>query len=205
MPNIFTTEKPRDNFAPVPANTVAPMQIRIKRAPDGDILTPSNSSDARYLNCEITLVDGPHKGAKAFPKLVVEGSSETAKSISLGLIGSIVRTALGVTLDDMSPAVEAKLSNFDFESLDGVRFIGKTGKIERGKLRDPSAGPNSEKYDDKTTIACGVTPDMTADWNPWKDAPRGFSLDDGLDGVMQPRPNGSGSSGAVIEAPPWAD
>jgi hypothetical protein len=205
MVNIFNAQKPRDIGTPVPIGVVAPMLIRIKRGPDGDILTPSNSSDARYLNCEVTFTDGPHKGAKAFPKLVVEGSSEIAKSISLGLVGSIVRSAMGVKLDDMSPEVDAKLGNFEFDDLDGVRFIGKTGKIERGKLRDPSAGPNSDKFDDKTTIATGVTPDMAADWNPWKDAPRGFALDDGLDGAMEStgsRPNGSGDA---VATPPWAE
>ena len=118
------------------------------------------------------------------------------------MIGSIVRSAMGVKLDDMSPEVDAKLIDFDFEDLDNVRFIGKTGKIERGKLRDPSAGPNSDRFDDKTTIACGVTPDMEADWKAWKDVPRGFDLDDGLDGAMTPA---SVASVSPIDPPPWAD
>jgi hypothetical protein len=210
MINIFHAEKPRDNIVPVPANVVAPMLLRVKRGTDGDILTSSGSSDARYVNGEVTFTDGPHKGAKAFPRLVVEGSSDgaqTAKAISYRLIGSIVRSAMGVKSNDMGPEVEAKLTNFDFEHLDGVRFIGKTGKVERGKLRDPSAGPTSERYDDKTTIACGVTPDMK-EWEPWKNAPRGFNLDSGRDGAMEPygsRPNSSGDSGAVIETPPWGE
>jgi hypothetical protein len=209
--DIFNTRKLRDSFAAVPANVVAPMVLRIKRGPDGGILTPSQKSDARYLDGEVTFADGEHKGAKAFPRLVVEGSSDgakTATSISLDLIGSIARSALGLRSDDMSPAAEAKLSNFDFEKLDGICFIGKTGKVERGKLRDPSAGPNSERYDDKTTIACGVTPDMEKDWKLWASAPRGFNADGGLDGVMEPsgpRPNGSGDSGVVIDTPPWAE
>jgi hypothetical protein len=208
MVNIFNAAKPRDTTAPVPANVVAPMLIRVKRD-NGEILTQSGSSDAKYLNCEIALMEGPHKGVKIFARLVVEGSNDgakTAQSISYALIGSIVRSAMGVRADDMSPAVEAKLGSFDFEDLDGIRFIGKTGRIERGKLRDPSQGPNSEKYDDKSTLACGVTPDMTQEWAQWKDAPRGFGRDDGLDGAMSPAPpNGSGDSGAAIDAPPWAD
>ena len=76
MVNIFNAQKPRDNFAPVPANVVAPMLLLVKRGPDGGALTPSNSSDARYLNCEFIFTDGPHKGARAFPRLVVEGSSD---------------------------------------------------------------------------------------------------------------------------------
>jgi hypothetical protein len=213
MVNIFNTQKPRDNFAPVPANVVAPMLIRVKRDHgSGDILTQSGSSDARYLNCEITITDGPHKGAKIFVRLVVEGSNDgakTAQAISFGLIGSIVRSAMGVKSDDMSPAVEAKLSDFHFEALDRVAFVGKTGRIERGKLRDPSQGPNGERYDDKATLACGVTPDTGKDWTDWKHAPRGFSFDDGLEGAMKPSGaplNGPGNgSGAEIDAPPWAD
>jgi hypothetical protein len=207
MPNIFDAEKPRDLTTPVPAGVVAPMILRVKRGPDGDILTPSQNSDARYLNCAITIIDGPYAGSKAFPRLVVEGSSDgaqTAKDISHGLIASIVRSALGVRIDDMSPAVEAKLKDFNFEDLDNVNFIGK---IERGKLRDPSAGPNSDRYDDKTTIATGVTPDMTTDWEAWKNAPRGLSLNDSLHGAMtpgSPRPNGQNGADAVAP-PPWAD
>jgi hypothetical protein len=115
---------------------------------------------------------------------------------------------MGVRSDDMSPAVEAKLVSFDLEDLDKIRFIGKSGKIERGKLRDPSQGPNSDRYDDKATLACGVTPDMGKDWETWKQAPRGFDMDDGLDGAMAPSgspPNGGGDSGVAIDTPPWAD
>jgi hypothetical protein len=210
MVNIFKTDKPRDNFAPVPANVVAPMLIRVKRD-NNDILTQSSFRDAKYLNCEIVITESAHKGGKIFARLVVEGSSDGAKqaqSISFGLIGSIVRSAMGVKSDDMSPAVEAKLADFDFEDLDGIRFIGKTGRIERGKLRDPTQGPNSERYDERATLACGVTPDMTKEWEPWKNAARGFGMDDGLDGATAPSgsaPNGSGDSGAAVETPPWAD
>lgn len=211
MPNIFDTQKPRGIADPVPAGVVAPMILRVKRGPDGGILTPSQSSDALYLNCEITILDGPHMGAKAFPRLVVEGSSagcQTAKEISYGLIGSIVRSALGLRLDDMSPEVEAKLANFDFENLDAVAFIGKTGKIERGKLRDPSAGPNGDRFEDKTTIATGVTPDLEKEWKLWANAPRGLRLDDSLPGVMKSggsRSNGPDDQNAVIDTPPWGD
>jgi hypothetical protein len=210
MPNIFKTEKPRGMSAPVPANVVAPMLIRVKRDNDG-ILTQSGSSDAKYLNCEIAITEGPHKGAKIFARLVVEGSSDGAKkaqSISYDLIGTIVRSALGVRADDMSPAVEAKLANFDFEGLDNVRFLGRTGRIERGKLRDPTQGPNGERYDDRATLETGVTPDMGKDWEQWKDAPRGLHMDDGLSGAMtapEAPSNGAGDSGVAIDTPPWAD
>jgi hypothetical protein len=208
MPNIFNTQKPRDNFAPLPPTVVAPMLLRVKRDSNtGDILPQSQSRDGRYLNCDITLTDGPHKGAKIFARLTVEGSSERARGINFDLIGSIVRSAMGVKSDDMSPAVEAKLANFDFEDLDGIRFIGKTGRIERGKVRDPSQGPDSERYDDKATLGTGVTANMTKEWEQWKDAPRGLGMDDGLDGAMAPSApsNGAGDSGVVIDVPPWGD
>jgi hypothetical protein len=94
---------------------------------------------------------------------VVEGSGEgaqLAKSISYGLIASIARFAMAVRSDDTGPAIEAELTNLSFEKLNGVRFIGKTGPIERGKLRDP----NGERYDDKTTIATEVTPNNAKEW-----------------------------------------
>jgi hypothetical protein len=49
---------------------------------------------------------------------------------------------------------------------------------------------------------------MTQDWAPWKDAPRGFNIDDGLSGAMAAPgapSNGAGDSSAAIETPPWAD
>ena len=153
------------------------------------------------------MTDGEHKGAKIFARLTVEGSSDgarTAQSISFGLIGSIVRSAIGVRADYTSPPTEAKLANFSFENLDGIAFIGKTGRIERGKLRDPSQGPNSDRYDDRATLATGVTLDMATDWNAWKNAPRGFALNDSLSGAMAP-PNGSGDLGVAIDTPPWGD
>jgi hypothetical protein len=47
------------------ANAVAPMLLRVKRGPNGDILTASASSDARYVNGEVTFTDGPYKGELA--------------------------------------------------------------------------------------------------------------------------------------------
>jgi hypothetical protein len=211
MVNIFNVQKPRDIGAPVPANVVAPMLFRLRLAPDGGILWQSNQSDAKYISGEVLFTDGDYKGAKAFPNLVVEGSSDgakTAQSVCFALIGSMVRSAMGVKWDDMSPAVEAKLANFNLKDLNGMRFIGKTGPIERGKLRDPGQGPNGERYNDKTKIARGVTPDMEKDWKPWASAPHGFNLDNGLDGATEPgrsRPNGSGDSGAVVDTPPWGE
>ena len=201
MVNIFKTEKPRDFGAPVPADVVAPMLIRVKRDPEsGEILTQSGSSDARYLNCEIALTDGPHKGGRIFARYVVEGSSDgakTAQKISYDMLGSVARSALGLASTDMSKAAEQALGDFDFEVLDGTRFIGKTGRIERGKLRDPRQGPNGERYDDRATLGTGVTPDMP-EWAPWKDAPRGLGFSGG-------NLNGVAALEGGLEPPPWGD
>ena len=131
MANLFDVEKPRSDTGPIPPNTVAPMLLRVKRGPDGGILTPSSASDGRYLNCEIKVTDGPFKGNGFFPRWTVEGPEaghQQAKEISYALIGSIVRSALGLTSTDASPEARAKLVNFDFENLDGLRFIGRTGR-----------------------------------------------------------------------------
>jgi hypothetical protein len=207
MANLLNVDKPRSNAGPLPANTVAPMLIRIKRSPDGDILTPSSSSEALYLNCEIRVMGGPFKGEAFYPKLTVEGPEpghEAAKQISYALIGSIVRSACRLALDDMGPEAQTKLNDFNFEDLHDARFIGKTGKIERGKLRDPSMGPHGDRYDDKTTLACGVTPDMAKEWGEWKNTPRGLHLDDGLDGALAST-GSTPAQASPIDPPPWAE
>jgi hypothetical protein len=177
------------------------MLMQIKPDPyTGEILTQSQSSESKYLNSEITLTDSAHKGGKVFARFVVEGRK--VQQFTIDILGSIARSAMGVNANDRSKETEAKLGNFQWEDLNGARFIGKTGKIEKGKLKDPTQGPNGERYDDKATLACGVTPDMKEEWTPWKDAPRGFGLNDSLNGVMRPplvEPD------IDVDEPPWGD
>jgi hypothetical protein len=62
------------------------MVLTIKRS-NGELLTQSSSSAAKYLNCEIKVMDGPHAGEFFYPKLTVEGPEpghETATGITLG-------------------------------------------------------------------------------------------------------------------------
>lgn len=73
----FTNAPTQNDFSElVPHGTLAKGLLRIKwfNRDQGLVETQSKSSDARYLDCEITIVEGDFKGRKIFTRIGTAGS-----------------------------------------------------------------------------------------------------------------------------------
>jgi hypothetical protein len=194
--DLSKTSTPRDFGALMPAGAVAPMQARIKPGGygDGGWLTATETAKGKsaYLHLEITVTAGPHKDRKIWNRSTVEGDNHaTSVGITQDLLGSIARSAFNFSMKDTGPEVEAKLKDFDFRTLDGLRFTGKVG-VERGKLDD--AG---ERWPDKNTIITGVTKDMK-EWAQWGAVVQ--DLNENVPAAMAPP-----STPSSIDPPPWTE
>lgn len=200
--DLSKTSTPRDFGALIPAGAIAPMQIYIKPGGHGEggLLTPAETEKGRsaYLHLEFNITAGPHKDRKIWTRSTVEGDNHAAAiQITSDFLGSLARSAFNFSMKDESPEVVTKLQNFDLQTLDGLRVIGKVG-VERGKLDGSGSG---DRWPDKNTLVTGVTKDMTKEWGPW--GPVVQDLDDGLPKTMTtPASQGSPSS---IEPPPWGE
>jgi hypothetical protein len=161
MPDFSNASMPKEFGELIPRGTIAPMFARIKRGAYGEagLLTPASTEKGRsaYLHLEVTLTGGDHKGRKLWTRLTVEGDNHAAAiTNSFDLLGSILRSAFNLAMNDASPEAQTKL-NAGFEVFDGLHFYGKIG-VERGKLTNDGSG---ERWPDKNTLIAGVTKDMS--------------------------------------------
>ncbi len=140
----------------IPDKIICKIQMTIRpgaAGPEG-WLTPSNSSDAEYLNCEYTILEGPFANRKFWGNLVVSGGKQNDKGQSIA--GEITRATLRAMLEssrniqpsDMSDAACVKRRVESYSEFDGMIFIGKIG-IEKGK----------DGYQDKNKLSVVITPD----------------------------------------------
>ena len=125
---------------------------------DLGLFKASLRSDAKYLDCEFTVMSGPHTGRKIFQPLTVVGGKvgedgvAKAWPITQALLRAIVDSALGLDPKDMSDAAKAKRALRGFRDLSGIEFFAKVG-IEHG-----GPTPDGGTYPDKNKLAHVVVP-----------------------------------------------
>jgi len=151
----------------IPAGTFVKLALHIRPggasapgldAMDQGLLTQSKSSDVLMLDCEFTVMGGPHNGRKLWSNLTVAGGKLDDKGASKGwnvtksLLRAIIESATATLPTDMSDAAKAKRVFQGFKQLDGIQFWARLG-IEPGGARD--GGGN---YPDKSRVDHVVLP-----------------------------------------------
>lgn len=136
--------EPQKTSEIIPDGTFAKVTLTLRKGGlDGEseidkgLLKPSNSpgSDVLMLDCEFTVVEGPHVRRKFWQMLTVSGGKVDEKGISLGwkitksTIRAMIDSALGLDPTDMSDATKAKRVLRGFADLNGITFIAKI-KVE---------------------------------------------------------------------------
>lgn len=156
MPMDFNTAEEQRSGGLIPDDTIctAHLTIRPGNAGEGGWLKRSKAGDSAALDCEFTVVDGPHAKRKFWTLMTVEGTTEghqKAAEISASRIRAILESVHGVRPDDESDAAKAKRKINSWGDLNGLRFTVKVG-IEKGK----------DGYKDKNILAEVITPDRKA-------------------------------------------
>jgi hypothetical protein len=124
-------------------------------AADAGLLKASQSSDARMLDCEFTVVDGPHARRKFWQSFTVAGGKLDEKGQSIGwkisksTFRAIVDSALGLDPKDESPGAKAKRVLPGLRHLEGIIFAARI-------MVEPASNP---QYRDQNRIANVVLPD----------------------------------------------
>jgi hypothetical protein len=155
MFDFNTAETQRE---PIPADTVAVIQMNIKPgdAGEGKWLKTSKDGTSRGLDCEFIVVGGEHDKRKFWTRMTLEGESDghkDARDISRRTLRAILESARGIRPDDQSDdAKKARMA--DYADFDGIRFIGRIG-VE----------PAKNGYAAKNTLLEVITPERK-NWHP---------------------------------------
>jgi hypothetical protein len=121
---------------------------------DLGLFKQSLTSDVAYLDAELTVITGPHKGRKFWQKFTVAGGRVGEGGVSKGWnitkvhFRGIVDSAFGLDPKDMSDAAKARRALRGFRDLDGIEFFAKIG-VEHD---------DNGTYPDKNKIAHVVVP-----------------------------------------------
>lgn len=92
-------------------------------------------SDTLMLDCEFTVVAGPHARRKFWQNFTVAGGKVDEHGVSIGwkiskgIFRTMIDSALGLNSEDMSEATKAKRMLRGLSDLDGISFVAKI-KIE---------------------------------------------------------------------------
>lgn len=135
--------------------TIRPGGVNGATPADAGLLKASQSSDARMLDCEFTVVDGPHSRRKFWQSFTVAGGKLDEKGQSIGwkisksTFRAIVDSALGLDPKDESPGAKAKRVLPGLRHLEGIIFAARI-------MVEPASNP---QYRDQNRIANVVLPD----------------------------------------------
>jgi len=141
---------PNVGFDPIPAGKHACVIVNTE-------MKPTKAGDGQYLQVELEVIDGPHKGRKLWDRLTLRHPNEMTVKIARGTLSAICR-AVGV----MAPKDSVELHNLPLVASVGLKKREDTGEMtnvikgyaKRGASESPGAVQTS-------AAANGSTP-------PWK-------------------------------------
>jgi len=144
---------PDGTFAKVKM-TIRPGGLNGSNAIDVALLKASQSSDAKMLDCEFTVVAGPYARRKFWQNFTVAGGKLDEKgqskgwNISKSTFRAMVDSALGLDSKDESPAAKQKRVIQGLKQLDGIAFAARI-------MVEPASNP---QYKDQNKLANVVLP-----------------------------------------------
>lgn len=134
--------------------TIRPGGLNGSTAMDAGLLKASQSSDAKMLDCEFTVVAGPYVRRKFWQNFTVAGGKVDEKgqskgwNISKSAFRAMVDSALGLDPKDESPAAKQKRVIQGLKQLDGIVFAARL-------MVEPTSNP---QYKDQNRLANVVLP-----------------------------------------------
>ena len=141
-----TFAKVRMTIRPGGMNGATPM--------DASLLKASQSSDAKMLDCEFTVVEGPYARRKFWQNFTVAGGKVDDKgqskgwNISKSTFRAMIDSALGIDPRDESQAAKQKRVIQGLKQLDGISFAARI-------MVEPASSP---QYKDANKLANVVLP-----------------------------------------------
>ena len=171
--DLNTADKQR-TFDPIPDGSFCKVLLQFKpggftlpgcAAMDNNLFKSSQRSDAVMLECEITVIQGPHEHRKFNEFWVVSGGNLDDKGNSKGFnitktrMRAAIESNMGIRPDDESQQARAARQISGFSDLNNITFWAKIGVDPGEPYTDQQTGQQRVGFD-KNKIDRIVTPDM---------------------------------------------
>ena len=160
--NANVSEAPQMERTLIPAGTVCRAVISVKL---GDMEIPefgtghwfkaSQSSKAKWMELEFTVIGGDFYGRKVWDKIFVDGDKlgnsgiPQAKEIGLSTLRTIIESAFNIVPTDVSPEAQARRQIQGVNDLNGMEICAKVG-IKKG----------TNGYSDQNKLTAAITPNQ---------------------------------------------
>lgn len=133
----------------IPDNTIAPVRLSMR----GEKST--NAGDARMLDCEFVVLEGPHAKRKFWGMMMITSNGSDGHNQAVNITRSRVRamleSAYGIDPTDESDVALSARTIEDWADLDGLEFVAKIG-VQKSK---------NPQYSDKNELKAAVTIDSS--------------------------------------------
>lgn len=145
--------------------SVKPGEMEIHEFGAGPWFKRSQSSNAKWMELEFTVIGGQHDRRKFWDKIFVDGDKmgqsgiPQAKEIGLSTLRAIIESAYGIDPSDMSPAAQQRRQISGVGDLNGMEICAKVG-IKKG----------TNGYQDTNRLMAAITPNQR-DFIPSGQAP----------------------------------
>ena len=155
--NFNGADNQQDEFGLIPDKTIAKI-IMIIRSNEENALTQSKTSEAKFLDCEFTILSGKFENRKFWQNMVVSGGkldkndNSIAGNITRSTLRAILESSRNIKSDDASKNAVAARQVSSFWDFNEMEFVGKI-KIKKAK--------KNSGYDDKNELAVIITPDKS--------------------------------------------
>jgi hypothetical protein len=131
----FNTAEDQSNFDVIPKGTIAKVHLRIKAGGyndesqgwTGGYATRSESSNAVYLSCEFTVLEGEYARRKIWSLIGLYSEKNDNRWGQMGrsFIRGLLNSAKGISGKDNSEAAQEARKIGSFAELDGLEFVAK--------------------------------------------------------------------------------
>ena len=158
--NSIAPQEPRSDFELIPIGTVVRAIVQVKpgdiQIPDyghGNWFKASQSSRAKWMELEFTIVGGPFDRRKFWDRVFVDGDKmgasgmPEAKEIGLRTLRALIDSANGLDPADMSPEAQQRRTINGVSDLNGMEICAKIG-IKKG----------TNGYQDQNKLMAALTP-----------------------------------------------
>lgn len=115
----------------IPKGTVVRTILNVRSGDNANLTTTSQNGNV-YLDCEYTIIEGPHVRKKIFDKIGIQGTVKNGKDVwgdmGRSTIRAILESARGIEPNDESPQAQSARRINSYNDLNGLEFLVKVGE-----------------------------------------------------------------------------